>query len=75
MSTALVPLALEGRTERPPRAVERPRAEFVAQLIAAKMQAPQTRTRRRAEPDEAIAAYRAGGRTAPPANRALSRSL
>ena len=32
-------------------------APFLAQLIATKMQAPQTRARRRAEPTEAIAAY------------------
>lgn len=34
-------------------------AAFLAQLIATKVQMPQTRARRRAEPDEAIAAYRA----------------
>lgn len=38
----------------------RPRqATFLAHLIATKEQAPQTRERRRAEPTEAIAAYRA----------------
>jgi hypothetical protein len=36
----------------------RPTAGFVAQLIATRMQAPQTRERRRAEPAEAIAVYR-----------------
>ncbi len=35
-----------------------PAAPFLAQLIATQMQAPQTRARRRAEPDEAIAVYR-----------------
>jgi hypothetical protein len=34
-------------------------AAFLAHLIAAKDQLPQTRERRRAEPAEAIAAYRA----------------
>ena len=34
-------------------------AAFLAQLIAMKDQHPQTRERRRAEPDEALAAYRA----------------
>ena len=34
-------------------------AAFLAHLIAMKAQAPQTRERRRAEPGEAIAAYRA----------------
>jgi hypothetical protein len=33
-------------------------ATFLAHLIATKEQAPQTRERRRAEPSEAIAAYR-----------------
>jgi hypothetical protein len=35
-----------------------PAAPFLAQLIATHLQAPQTRARRRAEPNEAIAAYR-----------------
>jgi len=34
-------------------------APFVAQLLAVKDQHPQTRERRRAEPNEALAAYRA----------------
>jgi len=34
-------------------------AAFLAQLIATKEQAPQTRMRRRAEPAEALAAYHA----------------
>jgi hypothetical protein len=34
-------------------------AQFVAQLIATRTQAPQTRIRRRAEPREAADAYRA----------------
>ena len=34
------------------------RATFLAHLIATKEQAPQTRARRRAEPTEAISAYR-----------------
>jgi hypothetical protein len=34
-------------------------AAFLAQLIATKGHAPQTRERRRAEPSEALAAYRA----------------
>jgi hypothetical protein len=47
----------------PPAPRERPaphrQAPFLAQLIATKAQHPQTRARRRAEPAEAIAAYRA----------------
>jgi hypothetical protein len=41
-----------------PRSLPR-QAAFLAHLIATKTQAPQTRERRRAEPREAIAAYRA----------------
>ena len=41
-----------------------PAAPFLAHLIATHMQAPQTRLRRRAEPEEAVAAYRAS-QTAP----------
>lgn len=36
-------------------------AAFLAHLIATKAHAPQTRERRRAEPSEAIAAYRTAG--------------
>ena len=55
-SRALV--ALAPATERAP--LPRPRqAVFLAQLIATKDQHPQTRARRRAEPAQAIGAYRA----------------
>lgn len=43
---------------RPPIASYRP-AAFLAHLIATKDQLPQTRERRRGDPREAIAAYRA----------------
>jgi len=56
LSTALIQVAVSG--DAPASPLSRPRADFVAQLIAAKMQAPQTRPRRRAEPAEANAAYR-----------------
>jgi hypothetical protein len=46
-----------------------------ADLIATSAQAPQTRARRRANPDEAIAAYDALGHWPTPAGRKLSRSL
>ena len=48
-------------------------ADFIAQLIATKTQAPQTRARRRAEPDEATAAYRALGQWPIGTGRTLSR--
>lgn len=47
---------------QPPGPRRRPaphrQAPFLAQLLATQAQHPQTRTRRRAEPGEAIAAYR-----------------
>jgi hypothetical protein len=46
--------------EHEPGAIYRQPA-FLAHLIATKEQHPQTRERRRAEPGEAIAAYRAAG--------------
>ena len=79
MSTALVP-ALVPLAPRERRALSRstsirPRADFLAQLIATSAQLPQTRLRRRAEPDVAIAAYGANDRSPPRTGGALTRSL
>lgn len=54
---ALVALSPVTRTEPTAFNSRRPRADFLAHLIATAQQAPQTRERRRAEPAEAIAAY------------------
>ena len=51
---ALAPTAALGKTPEAYR-----QAPFLAQLLAMKDQHPQTRERRRAEPDQALAAYRA----------------
>jgi hypothetical protein len=59
-SRALVVLGSASADEREPGAIYRQPA-FLAHLIATKEQHPQTRERRRAEPGEAIAAYRAAG--------------
>ena len=79
MSNALVPLTQTDRNDVQPaanvRATSRANAGFVAHLIATSAQAPQTRARRRANPDEAIAAYDALGHWPTPAGRKLSRSL
>jgi len=75
MSTALVPVAPADRKAFAAYASNRPSADFLALLIATSGKAPQTRTRRRAEPEEAIAAYRARVRSPAPSGRALSRSL
>ena len=57
-SRALVAIEAPARTEHAPRATRHPAAGFLAQLIATQMQAPQTRARRRAEPQDATAIYR-----------------
>jgi len=55
---ALVTVEQPRQSERISQLARHPLAPFVAHLIATRMQAPQTRERRRAEPDEAIAVYR-----------------
>lgn len=56
-SRALVVQAPATTVAEPPEAFRQ--APFLAQLLAMKNQHPQTRERRRAEPHEAIAVYRA----------------
>ena len=82
MSNALVSLAQIDRAAAKAaapapdvRATSRASADFVAHLIATLAQAPQTRARRRADPDQAIAAYGALGHWPIPAGGMLSRSL
>jgi hypothetical protein len=79
VSNALVPLTQTDRadvkTATSVRATSRANADFVTHLIATSAQAPQTRARRRANADEAIAAYDALGHWPTPAGRKLSRSL
>lgn len=75
MSTALVPIAAQDHTPADGHGTSRPRADFIAQLIATAVAAPQTRSRRRAEPDAAIAAYAALDQRPAPSGRAVSRSL
>ncbi|MGD0150268.1 MAG: hypothetical protein ABSB77_16950 [Xanthobacteraceae bacterium] len=83
MSNALVSLAqidradaqADAQTATNVRATGRANTDFVAHLIATSAQAPQTRARRRADPDEAIAAYDALGHWPTPAGGKLSRSL
>jgi hypothetical protein len=75
LSNALVPVAKAVQAAAHPGAVRRANADFVAHLIATSAQAPQTRARRRAEPEQAIAAYGALGHWPRPSGRVLSRSL
>jgi hypothetical protein len=72
-SRALV--VLEPATERRPSAAT-PDVPFLAQLLAVKAGLPQTRERRRAEPDEATHSYEVtmAPRT-PRAGRVLSRAM
>jgi hypothetical protein len=64
-STALVSVAPSDHRAPAGHGISQPRADFLAQLIATTTQAPQTRNRRRAEPDVAIAAYGASERCLP----------
>jgi hypothetical protein len=75
MSTALVLVTPAVEESGLPHAGSRPNADFVAQLIATSGQAPQTRARRRAAPQEATAAYGAVGQWPTPSGHSLSRSL
>lgn len=62
---ALVPVAPASSPQPLPQANRRPLATFLAQLIATKSGAPQTRELRRGTPKEALSHYR----TAPTAGR------
>jgi hypothetical protein len=75
LRNALVPLGYTDQAAAPPRPSPRANAGFVAHLIATRAQVPQTRARRRAEPEQAVAAYGAVGQWPTPAGRTLSRSL
>ena len=75
MRNALVPIVPVDRDRGALRAGRRPNADFIAHLIATSAQAPQTRARRRAEPQDAIAAYRIVGQWPTLPGRTLSRSL
>jgi hypothetical protein len=76
MSTALIPIAPAGPAMTPVASANgHPRADFLAQLIATSAQAPQTRMRRRAEPDVAVAAYCAIDRSPTLTGESVRRSL
>jgi len=61
-SRALIAIEAPAPAERSFTHSRHPAAPFLAQLIATQMLAPQTRARRRAEPEVAIAAYSMAGR-------------
>jgi hypothetical protein len=70
-------LVLVGSGQRPAvdPAGSRPSAVFLAQLIATAQQAPQTRRRRRAEPNEVSTIYAAVSAPAARAGHAMCRSM
>jgi hypothetical protein len=74
VSKSLVTLAPVGAAASA-RHVHGQRADFIAHLIAVRLQAPQTRARRRAEPEDAAAAYGVLGQWPMPVGRVLSRAL
>ncbi len=75
MPNALVPIAPADQAPAKRQAAGRPNADFVAQLIATSIKAPQTCARRRATADAATAVYRAQDCAPAFPGRALSRSL
>ena len=75
MAGALVPLFPVVRPDAGVRSGSRARANFVAHLIATSAQAPQTRSRRRADPRDAVAAYAARGVAPAVSGITVSRSL
>jgi hypothetical protein len=72
---ALVTLPREDPSARIPAHSPRPHAPFVAQLIAATLDMPQSRLRRRAEPDDATAAYAAAMAERDRPDRAVARTM
>lgn len=56
-SRALIPVEASAPSGRSVPATRRPLAAFLAHLLATQSQAPQTRARRRAEPEDVIAGY------------------
>jgi len=75
VNDALVPIAPTDHAAEHARPTGRPHADFIAHLIATSIQAPQTCARRRAAPEDAVAAYGALDQVPAAPGRALSRSL
>jgi len=75
MTTALIAISRAVQNEPAVLRCFRSNASFVAHLIATAAQLPQTRARRRVEPDAASTAYRALGQWPSAAGEVLSRSL
>jgi hypothetical protein len=74
-SRALIPLEAVVGAREAPATSQRPCAGFLAHLIATAGQLPQTREKRRAEPEDAVAAYQSTAKGAVPGALNLSRSM
>ena len=72
---ALVPVQPVAADEAPRQTGERPMSAFLAQLVATRQRAPQTRAGRRTEPAEAAATYDATLIVLPAKGRLLRRSV
>jgi hypothetical protein len=75
VSNSLVPITPVNRDSDKRQPAGRPDSGFIAHLIATEVKAPQTRTRRRAEPGEATSAYARLGQRPSGAGGVLFRSL
>lgn len=75
LRNALVPIVPAACEREALRTTGRANADFIAHLIATATQAPQTRLRRRVEPEQATAAYRALGHWPTAIGRSVRRSL
>jgi hypothetical protein len=61
-SRALITIEAPAPSDRTATATRRPLAAFLAHLIATQSQAPQTRARRRAEPEDVVGLYLAAAK-------------
>jgi len=74
VSTKLGPAERGCSGSMPPAAQRYGNAAFITHLIATAQGAPQTRSRRRAEPDVAVSVYAAASRSPRPGGHAVSES-
>jgi hypothetical protein len=72
-SRALIPLQPAAPSDMPMHT--RPQASYLAHLIATQLKLPQTRERRRAEPQDAVDAYAAAGAGPAPAGQSVHRTV
>jgi hypothetical protein len=71
---ALIAIDASASSERPFLRTRHPAAPFLTHLIATRMQEPQTRARRRADPEDAVVMYQHRAARVPAIGRTLRRS-